>query len=83
MKRLRKIGAIIIVLFVILAGYTGGAGARQNVRADSEFSQAKITMDFKDADIKDILLLISDKSGLNIIAGSEVEGSVTMKLQDV
>ena len=83
MNRLRKIGAIIIVLVVILTSYTGGAEARQNLPAGSESSEVKVTMDFKNADIKDVLLLISDKSGLNIIAGSEVEGSVTIKLQDV
>jgi type IV pilus assembly protein PilQ len=43
----------------------------------------RITMDFKDADIKDVLRLISDKSDMNIIAGGEVQGTVTLKLEDV
>jgi type IV pilus assembly protein PilQ len=42
-----------------------------------------ISMDFKDADIKDVLRIISDKSEMNIIAGGEVQGVVTMKLENV
>lgn len=46
-------------------------------------SNKKISMDFKGADITDVLRIISDKSGTNIIAGGEVQGAVTMKLEDV
>ncbi len=50
---------------------------------DAFSNDKKVSMDFKDADIKDVLRIISDKSGINIITGGEVQGVVTMKLEDV
>ena len=42
-----------------------------------------ITVDFKDADIHDVLKIISYKSGINIVAGQDVTGLVTIRLVDV
>ncbi len=42
-----------------------------------------ITLDFKDADIRDILRVLSLKSGLNIVYGDDVRGSVTVHLDSV
>lgn len=42
-----------------------------------------VTLDFKDADILLVLRLLSLKSGVNIVAGPEVEGTVTIRLHDV
>jgi type IV pilus assembly protein PilQ len=47
------------------------------------FTGRKLSLDFKDADVNDILRLISEVSGLNFVAGTEVKGSVTIKLTDV
>ena len=47
------------------------------------YSGRKISLDFKDADIKNILRLIAEVSNLNIIAGEDVTGKVTMRLVDV
>lgn len=43
----------------------------------------EVTLDFQDADLRNVLKMLSYKSGVNIIAGPEVEGSVTMQLQNV
>jgi len=48
----------------------------------SEFS-TNVTLDFKDADILLVLRLLSLKSGVNIVAGPEVTGTVTIRLNDV
>ena len=42
-----------------------------------------ITMDFKEADIDTVLRLLSLKSGMNIVAGPEVSGTVTVRLENV
>ncbi|MFH1678512.1 MAG: secretin N-terminal domain-containing protein, partial [Candidatus Omnitrophota bacterium] len=42
-----------------------------------------VTLDFKDADIKSVLKIISYKSGVNIVATPEVIGVVTIRLKDV
>jgi type IV pilus assembly protein PilQ len=50
---------------------------------DKEYNGRRISLDFKDADIGNILRLIADVSELNIIAGDEVDGKVTIRLVDV
>jgi type IV pilus assembly protein PilQ len=42
-----------------------------------------MTLDFKDADIRDILRAIGDQFGLNIIVDQSVEGNVTVHLHEV
>jgi type IV pilus assembly protein PilQ len=42
-----------------------------------------ITLDFKEADIKDVLKIISYKSGVNIVASPEVTGTVNVRIVDV
>jgi type IV pilus assembly protein PilQ len=43
----------------------------------------KISLDFKDADIQNVLRVLADVSGLNIIATDDVKGKVTLHLIDV
>lgn len=47
------------------------------------YAGRKLSLDFKDADIKNILRLIAEVSNLNIIAGDDVKGKITMRLVDV
>jgi type IV pilus assembly protein PilQ len=49
----------------------------------SMYTGTKLSLDFMDADITDILRLISDVSGLNFVSGPEVKGRVTIRLADV
>jgi len=42
-----------------------------------------ISVDFKDADIRQVLRILSLKSGVDIVAGANVEGLVTIKLTNV
>lgn len=44
---------------------------------------APISLDFKGMDITDVLKLLSQKSGLNIVAGKNVKGTVTIYLKDI
>lgn len=43
----------------------------------------RISLDFKDAEISSILRLIADVSDLNVIAGDDVKGQVTIRLIDI
>jgi len=43
----------------------------------------KITMDLKGVDILDVLKILSKQTGLNIVAGREVQGNVTLFLQEI
>ncbi len=42
-----------------------------------------VTIDFKDADIQNVLRILAFKSGVNIVAGKDVQGAVTIRLVDV
>jgi len=43
----------------------------------------RISLDFKDVEIADVLRLVAEVSDLNVIAGDEVKGKVTIRLIDV
>ncbi len=42
-----------------------------------------VSLDFQDADIKNVLKVLAYKSGVNIVAGPDVTGLVTIQLTDV
>ena len=42
-----------------------------------------VTVDFKEADIQNVLRILAFKSGVNIVAGKDVTGVVTIRLVDV
>ncbi len=46
-------------------------------------SSGNVTLDFKDADITNVLRILSYKSGVNIVAGKDVSGPITIRLTDV
>jgi type IV pilus assembly protein PilQ len=48
-----------------------------------EYSGRRISLDFKDVEVADVLRLIAEVSDLNVIAGDEVKGEVTIRLVDV
>jgi len=52
-------------------------------RTEKLYVGRKLSLDFKDADVKNILRLIAEVSNLNIIAGDDVAGKITMRLVDV
>jgi len=47
------------------------------------YTGARMTMDFANADIRNILKLIGEVSQLNIVWGPEVKGTVSMRLKNV
>jgi len=56
----------------------------QSITVDKLTNEADlITLNFKDADLRNILRMIARSARINIIAGPEVKGSVTMELNKV
>jgi type IV pilus assembly protein PilQ len=55
----------------------------ESLATEKRYTGRKLSLDFKDADIKNILRLIAEVSNLNIIAGEDVKGKVTIRLVDV
>ncbi len=56
--------------------------AQQSATAAS-FRGKKVTIDIQDADIVNVVRLIGDVSGKNVVIGEEVKGKVTVKLKNV
>jgi type IV pilus assembly protein PilQ len=56
---------------------------RQRVVDEPAYGGQRISLDLKDADIQNVLRLLADVSGLNIIATDDVKGKVTLHLTDV
>jgi len=60
--------------------------ARENKAEKKEskvYTGQKITADFQDANVRSVFRLIAEVSGLNIVAGEDVKGNVTMKLNEI
>ncbi len=47
------------------------------------YSGRKVSLDFKEADIQDVLRILAEVGGVNIVAGDDVKGKITIKLTDV
>ncbi|MBN2121417.1 MAG: type IV pilus secretin PilQ [Candidatus Omnitrophica bacterium] len=47
------------------------------------FGQEKISLNFKDADIKVVLQTLAEKSGVNIVSTPQVEGLISVQLKEV
>jgi type IV pilus assembly protein PilQ len=55
----------------------------QTVVVESLADSQNVTLDFKEADIRNVLKIISYKSGVNIVTTPEVIGNITIRLVDV
>ncbi|MBU0509525.1 hypothetical protein KKH27_11915 [bacterium] len=69
-----------IILLLICLSVAVGAGAQT---APYRGTAGRISMNVEEADIRAVLRSISEFSGMNIVAGSEVKGPVTVLLHDV
>jgi type IV pilus assembly protein PilQ len=47
------------------------------------YAGERVTLDFQDADVKNVLRLIAEVSGLNIITSDQVGGTISMRMVDV
>ncbi len=56
---------------------------RTITESQSQFTGEPISLDLKDADIKDVFRTISQLTQLNIVVDPEVRGTVTVQLEDV
>ncbi|MCX5687476.1 MAG: hypothetical protein NTV71_02360 [Candidatus Omnitrophica bacterium] len=65
---------ISIILVVVFSGLI--FGAQQN---DTDL----ISLDLKGMDIRDVLKILAQKSGLNIVADTNVKGTVTLYVKDI
>ena len=82
-----------ILAGVYISGYEAFAQTAEHVSLNAEdntgqetadtIASGNITIDFKDADIVTVLRVLSEKSGVNIVASKDVEGYITIRLTNV
>ncbi|NQT06521.1 MAG: secretin and TonB N-terminal domain-containing protein [Candidatus Omnitrophica bacterium] len=87
MKKNRAFIFLLASSFFVFAinpvGYAQGASPGNDPMAAGASKDGNVTMDFKNADIHNVLRILSYKGGVNIVAGPEVAGFVTIRLTDV
>jgi type IV pilus assembly protein PilQ len=49
----------------------------------SLFGRQLVTLDFYDIDIKDLFKILGEKSGVNVVYGNDISGTVSIQLRDV
>ena len=67
-----------VILFLLISFLAGWAS-----QVKAEKSNPPISMEFKEADIKNVLRILAKQANLNIIIGEEVKGKVTVSFVDV
>lgn len=86
MKKMSKVNPLFFwVILFFLSCMTPSAYAElpSATPANSDSVSGNITLDFKEADINTVLRVMSLKSNVNIVAGPEVQGTVTIRLENV
>ncbi|MCM8784382.1 MAG: secretin and TonB N-terminal domain-containing protein [Candidatus Omnitrophica bacterium] len=78
-----RVTAFLFMMFFVSSLSFGQEKSSSVVGEITETASGNLTMTFKDADLLTVLELLARKGGVNIIAGKEVSGSVTVKLVDV
>jgi hypothetical protein len=63
---------------VVLGGTSSNPFSERRV-----YKGRRVSLEFKDADVRDVISLMSEISGLNFVIDSDVHGSVTLKLKNV
>jgi type IV pilus assembly protein PilQ len=85
LKKTKNLKAFLILVFFVMqtVGVSELAFAQPQQDAQTLSAPENVTLDFKDADIQNVLKIISYKSGINIVSTPDVMGNVTIRLMDV
>ncbi|MFB4205680.1 hypothetical protein KBTX_01347 [wastewater metagenome] len=52
-------------------------------RKEKEYTGEKLSLNFQDIEVRSVLQLLADFTGLNMVVSDSVSGSITLRLQDV
>jgi type IV pilus assembly protein PilQ len=66
-----------------VAGFLSKLPMQAGKKNDRRYSGRRIDLDFKDADIHNILRLLSEVGGVNVVTADNVGGTVTIRMRDV
>ncbi len=90
------LGAFIYVIYgaaLVYAGQGGGSGTAVAAPAGSspqtvkkfflDLTDMRVSFDFQNASVVDVIRMIAKVSDMNVLIGSDVKGTVTMKMKNV
>ena len=79
------VASLALMLCIPMFAYAQGQGyvPITDDLSDKTYVGKRISLDLQDAEIKTVLRMISAVSGYNIVAGSDVSGKITLKLDNV
>ena len=66
-----------------VAGFLSKLPAQIGGRGNRRYSGRRIDLDFKDADIHNILRLLAEVGGVNVVTSDDVGGTVTIRMRNV
>ena len=66
-----------------VAGFLSKMPMQAGGKSSRRYSGRRIDLDFKDADIHNILRLLSEVGGVNVVTADNVGGTVTIRMRDV
>ena len=66
-----------------VAGFLSQLPMQVGRKPDQRYSGRRVDLDFKDADIHNILRLLSEVGGVNVVTADNVGGTVTIRMRDV
>jgi type IV pilus assembly protein PilQ len=66
-----------------VAGFLSKLPMQAGGKSTRRYSGRRIDLDFKDADIHNILRLLSEVGGVNVVTADNVGGTVTIRMRDV
>lgn len=58
-------------------------GDQSGIKNAKRYFGHKVSLDFEDANIKNVFRLLSEVSGVNIVAGEDVKGTITVHIKNV
>jgi type IV pilus assembly protein PilQ len=75
--RCTSMALCLVLLLSLSAGHTSGATATPAT------SPKTVSFDVQSVDVRDVLRLLAETGGINILASGEVQGTITVRLVDV
>ena len=82
-KIVLRLAALLIISSPVWAQSSAAEEAQAPTVKPKTEDSTNITLDFKEADVNTVLRVMSIKSKVNIVAGPEVQGTVTIRLENV
>jgi type II secretory pathway component GspD/PulD (secretin) len=76
--RLKTVNLRLLIVLSLVISFIGGQAF-----ASEQGSKPLVSMEFKDADIQNVLRILAKQAGLNMIVGEEIKGKVTVSFVDV